>query len=148
MHTSLIFMQPKLNRKAKPGSYLLKDLVQGIKAPAKVKVHLTKMSGFMFVNNSGILHISWKYWRTADPIDIYLDLIHELVHVKQAHKGIDLFNPKYSYVNRPTEIEAYKAAIAEARRLKLPEEKIFNHIDVPWIKKEEKERLKKNLNFK
>src|SRR3989442_8063858 len=49
--------------------------------------------------------------------DIYLDVVHELVHVRQFREGKQLFPEGFNYPDAPTEIEAYKVCIAEGRRL-------------------------------
>jgi len=76
--------------------------------------------GYMGVNNfNGHIMISAKYLRRGDRTDIYLDLIHELVHVRQFMEGKELFDVHYSYTERPTEVEAYRYAVKEARRIGL-----------------------------
>ena len=69
--------------------------------------------------------ISKGYLNNGDKTDIYLDLIHELCHVKQFMEGKELFDPRYDYVDRPTEIEAYRYAVKEARRIGLSDERIM-----------------------
>lgn len=108
---------------------------------ATVRVAFTNGPGFMHVDTDGTLHISAKYWQTGKLATLYLDLVHELVHVKQQRDGRDLYDERYAYVDRPTEIEAYKTAAKESRRLKLPKSVILNHMDVPWVTAEEKKRL-------
>ena len=72
-------------------------------------VELSWVMGYMYVDGSdGHLVISKGYLNTGDKTDIYLDLIHELCHVKQFMEGKELFDPRYDYVDRPTEIEAYR----------------------------------------
>jgi len=75
-----------------------------------------------------------------------LDIVHELVHVKQHRKGLDLYDRSVSYVDRPTEIEAYAITVREARRIGLTDVAIFEYLSVDWISSEEHCRLAKRLN--
>jgi hypothetical protein len=74
--------------------------------------------GYMGVSDSnGHMLVNKRYLTNGSREDIYLDIIHELCHVKQHLEGRDLFDPRYDYVDRPTEIEAYRYAVQEAKRI-------------------------------
>jgi hypothetical protein len=74
-----------------------------------LKVEFTWIGGYMWINGSnGHLVVNSRYLKNGDRIDIYLDLIHELAHIKQFMDGKELFDRNYKYVERPTEIEAYR----------------------------------------
>ncbi|MFQ5761680.1 MAG: hypothetical protein ACE5PO_01475, partial [Candidatus Bathyarchaeia archaeon] len=63
-------------------------------------------SGYMWVEDSdGRLAVVDGYLRSADERSIYLDLVHEFVHLRQLKEGRDLYDPRFSYVDRPTELE-------------------------------------------
>jgi hypothetical protein len=110
-------------------------------------VEISWVMGYMYVDSSdGHLVISKGYLNNGDKIDIYLDLIHELFHVKQFMEGKELFDPHYDYVDRPTEIEAYRYCIQEARRLGLPEERIRCYLWTEWMSEEDFKRLAKSVN--
>ena len=79
--------------------------------------------------------------KNSDKKILYLDIVHELVHVKQQRQGLDLYDKSYSYVDRPTEIEAYTIAVEEARRLGMNDNEIFDYLHVEWISREEHKRL-------
>jgi hypothetical protein len=118
---------------------------------ADVLSHLTVefswVMGYMYVDGSdGHLVISKGYLNTGNKTDIYLDLIHELCHVKQFMDGRELFDPRYDYVERPTEIEAYRHCIQEARRLGLSEERIYNYLKTEWMSEYDLKRLAKSVN--
>ena len=101
----------------------------------------------MYVDGSdGHLVISKNYLNNGNKTDIYLDLIHELCHVKQFKDGRELFDPRYEYVDRPTEIEAYRYAVKEARRLGLSEERICRYLRTEWMSDEDFLRLAKSVN--
>jgi len=105
--------------------------------------------GYMGVNNfNGHIMISAKYLRRGDRTDIYLDLIHELVHVRQFMEGKELFDVHYSYTERPTEVEAYRYAVKEARRIGLSDERICSYLKTEWMNDEDLKRLAKALNVK
>ena len=60
--------------------------------------------------------------------------------------GRELFDPKYTYVERPTEIEAYAYTVKEARRLGLSDEKICLYLKSEWMTKEDLEKLAASLH--
>ena len=96
----------------------------------------------MFVDGSdGHLVINRHYLNTGDRIDVYLDLIHELCHVKQFLDGRELFDPQFDYVERPTEIEAYRYTVQEAKRLGLSDERICWYLKTEWMSQEDLMRL-------
>lgn len=112
-----------------------------------LRVEFSWVMGYMYVDGSdGHLVISKGYLSSGDKIDIYLDLIHELCHVKQFMDGHELFDPRYDYVNRPTEIEAYQYCVAEARRLGLSEERIRSYLWTEWMTEQDFRRLAKHVN--
>jgi len=114
-----------------------------------LKVEFFGRRGYMGVSNDdGHLLISADYLNHGDLIDIYLDIIHELVHVKQFMDGKELFDDHYSYVDRPTEIEAYAVVVEEARRLGLSDERILQYLKTEWISDEELQKLARTLNVK
>jgi hypothetical protein len=94
----------------------------------------------------GHLMISSNYLNNGDKVDIYLDLIHELVHVRQYMAGQELFDSHYTYSTRPTEIEAYRAAVREARRLGLSEPRICAYLKTEWMSDEDLKMLARALN--
>ncbi len=107
-----------------------------------LKVDFVPMVGFMGVNGSnGHLMVNPRYLNTGDKVDVYLDVVHELVHVRQHLEGRGLFDDSYSYVDRPTEVEAYRVAVTEARRLGLSEQRICEYLKTPWMSEEDWQRL-------
>jgi hypothetical protein len=96
----------------------------------------------------GHLIVGAHYLKDGDSTEIYLDVIHELVHLKQFTDGKELFESRYNYVDRPTEIEAYEVAVKEARRLGLSEKQIYTYLRTEWMTDEEFKRLASTLNVK
>jgi hypothetical protein len=96
----------------------------------------------------GHLIVNAYYLNKGDVVDIYLDIIHELVHVRQFMEGKELFDSYYKYIERPTEVEAYRCAVEEARRLRLSEQRICKYLKTEWMSDEDFKRLTEILNVK
>jgi len=110
----------------------------------RLKVEFVSRRGYMGVDEQdGHLIVSAYYLKSGSERDIYLDIVHELVHVKQCMQGQKLFDHRYDYVDRPTEIEAYRHAVKEARRLGMTEKQIYNYLRTEWMSEKELARLAK-----
>lgn len=102
--------------------------------------------GYMGVSDEdGHLIVSAYYLRNGDPTSKYLDVVHELVHVRQYREGKALFDETYEYHERPTELEAYIHAVKEARRLGMSDQQIFEYLKVDWMEEEEVRKLARNI---
>lgn len=109
-----------------------------------LKVDFTWLGGYMYVDaETGHLVISKRYLSTGNKVDIYLDIIHELCHIKQWLEGKELFDNRYNYVDRPTEVEAYRYTVQEARRLGLSDKRICEYLKTEWMSDSDLERLAK-----
>lgn len=105
--------------------------------------------GYMGVDdNDGHLLINKRYLSTGSKKDIYLDIIHELCHIKQHMKGRELFDPIYDYVDRPTEIEAYRYSIQEAKRIGLSSSEIRVYLKTEMMSDKALNRLIDNMGIK
>lgn len=103
--------------------------------------------GFMGVSDEdGHLLISSFCLKDGNLRDLYLDVIHELVHVRQFEEGKELFDESVEYVDRPTEVEAYKQAVAEARRLGMTDDEMVEYLKVTWLDEDDIRRLAKNVD--
>jgi hypothetical protein len=112
-------------------------------------VEVFPKDGFMGVSDEdGHIFASQQYINNGEMWSVYLDIIHELVHVRQFFEGKSLFDPAFVYVDRPTEIEAYRVAVEEARRIGMDEDEIFEYLEVPWITREEHLRLAESSGVK
>jgi hypothetical protein len=112
-----------------------------------LKIGFTWVGGYMWVDGfDGHLMVNANYLNRGDKVDIYLDLVHELVHVRQFREGKELFDSNYDYVERPTEIEAYRYAVEEARRLGLSDKRIREYLKTEWMSQDDLKRLAKALN--
>jgi hypothetical protein len=114
-----------------------------------LRVEFTSGRGYMGVNDEdGHLRCSANYLNSGDPTDLYLDIIHELTHVRQFMEGKQLFDNHYRYVDRPTELEAFHNAVDEARRLGLTEKDITEYLRTERMTDEELNALTKALGVK
>jgi hypothetical protein len=114
-----------------------------------LRVEFTVIGGYMWVSDvDGHLVVSSRYLSSGDRVDIYLDVIHELVHVKQYMEGKELFDMHYGYTDRPTEIEAYRYAVEEARNMGLSDQRICQYLKTEWMSDDELKRLARTLNVK
>ncbi len=110
------------------------------------RVRLDDSAEYMYVDDTnGTIVVSPRYLQSACEKLLYLDIVHELVHVKQYKEGRDLFDSKFSYVDRPTELEAYKITLEEARSIGMTEKEIEDYLYVEWISKKEHKKLAKML---
>jgi Zn-dependent peptidase ImmA (M78 family) len=89
--------------------------------------------------------IGESHLRESPALIVFLDIFHELCHVRQRRAGRELFDRKESYVRRPTEIEAYQFAVAEARLLGVTNEVLREYLKVEWVTEPEIEELYRTL---
>jgi len=121
-------------------SSLLKRILE------KTWVTLTDEDSYMYVNDTdGSVVVGLDYLKTGDEGHLYLDIIHELVHVKQFLQGKELFDGSFSYVDRPTEIEAYRCCIEEGRNIGMSEDELAEYLYVEWVSRKDHARLLKTL---
>ncbi len=98
--------------------------------------------GYMGTSDKdGHLLISTRHLAKGDRRTLYLDVVHELCHVRQFQRGKRLFYPKLSYVDAPSEIEAYGFTVREGRRIGMNDRELFEYLRVEWISETELRRL-------
>ena len=115
-------------------------------APRKTPPEVRR-SGFKMVETTDDeIVVSRDYLARGPLIYLYLDLIHEFLHILQRKQGRELWpGLKVAYVDRHTEVEAYAFSIAEARRLGVPDSVLRRYLKVIWITKADYFRLLRNL---
>jgi hypothetical protein len=114
----------------------------------QLRIEFRSGRGYMGVSSEdGHLRINAHYLNTGRFIDIYLDIIHELVHVKQFLDGRELRDPHYAYVDRPTEIEAFQYTVQEAKRLGLTDKQILEYLWTEHMSDEQLQRLAHAVNI-
>jgi hypothetical protein len=99
-------------------------------------------------DEDGHLLVSTHYLRTGNPRDIYLDVVHELVHVRQFKEGKPLFPDGFEYPDAPTEIEAYRHCLAEGRRLGMTDSELYKYLHVEWMTEKDVRKLARNVGVK
>jgi hypothetical protein len=154
----------EINRSARTGSFPFGEIFAGFeridavrsifrddtrRVLADLKVDLKARPGYLHVDDeTGHIVVSHEYLRAGDERYLYLDAIHELVHIRQFMEGKELFDVHYSYLDRPTEIEAYTAAAKEARRIGMQTDEIIEYLRVEWVTEGEFQRLLVGLGLK
>lgn len=114
-----------------------------------LKVEFRSGRGYMGVSDEdGHISIRVNYLRSGDETDIYLDIIHELVHVKQFLDGKKLREDNFAYVDRPTEVETYRHAVNEAKRLGMSDRRILGYLRTDRMNDEDLSRLAKAVNIR
>lgn len=149
----------KINRNTIPGVYKLDEIFDGLKKVtiltkvfktkkelddvfSKTSVIVEESDHYMYVkNDDASIVIGLGHLKNSDSKILYLDIIHELVHVMQQRNGLDLYDKSYAYVDRPTEIEAYEITVTEAKNLGMNKKEILDYLLVEWITPEEHKRL-------
>lgn len=104
--------------------------------------------GYMGVSDlDGHLLVSTHHLKNSDLRTLYLDVVHELHHVKQFMDGKKLFIDRFEYVDQPTEVEAYKATVKEAKRIHMSNKEIIEYLAVEWNTPEQQKRLVKKMGL-
>lgn len=113
------------------------------------QVEVVAEDTYMYIDaEAGNVCAGLTYLRNGEERILYLDILHELTHIRQWHEGQELWDRRFSYVDRPTEIEAYEVAVQEARRLGMGEGEIADYLRVEWTSHEDHERLCQRLGVK
>ncbi|MBP7148631.1 MAG: hypothetical protein KBD01_13920 [Acidobacteria bacterium] len=111
------------------------------------EVMIDREDGFAWVDTDAVrIVLTEAYYGSGDPLDLYLDLLHELTHIRQVFEGHDLWDPRFAYVDRITEIEGYAVAVEEGRRLGLTDEQVIEHLSNPWMTHADVVRLLDNVH--
>ena len=136
----------RVRREVDIGEYKLTDVFGGLESSSSLlKVfgsvsQMTKIlrhlklrvepndSGLWFDRDTGAVCIGLKHLGGAKADFLYLDVIHVLVHVCQFLEGRDLYDQAFEYVERPTELEAYRYTVAEARSVGLDDREILRYL--------------------
>jgi hypothetical protein len=94
----------------------------------EARVNIVLHEGYCYVDvKIPAIILAEDYYHRANPLDLYLDMTHELTHL------------------RPTEIEGYAIAVEEGLRLGMTEDEIMHHLSNPWLSNAEVTRLRKNI---
>ena len=105
-------------------------------------------SGLWLDRDTGTICIGSKHLTTAKSDFLYLDVIHVLVHVRQFLEGKELYDQAFEYVDRPTELEAYRTTVAEARRVGMAENEILKYLRMDAVDDSELGKLMEKIGVK
>ncbi len=104
--------------------------------------------GYMGTSDvDGHLLVSSHHLKGSDFRTVYLDVVHELCHVRQFRRGQPLFYPKLNYVDAPSEIEAYKFTVLEGRRIGMSDRELIDYLKVEWIDAKDHRRLARRMGL-
>ena len=116
---------------------------------ATTHVEVVDEDTYMWTDDEdGHVNVGREYLSKGEEVYLYLDILHELMHVRQFKDGRELFDTKYEYVERPTEVEAYRFVVDEARILGLSDEKIYDYLRVEWVTQSQHDDLARRLGVK
>jgi hypothetical protein len=105
--------------------------------------------GYMGTSDvDGHLLISTHHLRTAEFRVVYLDIVHELAHVRQFRRGKPLFYPKLSYVDAPSEVEAYTITVKEGRRIGMTDSELVDYLQMDWLDESDHRRLARRMGLR
>jgi hypothetical protein len=105
-------------------------------------------SGLWLDRDTGTICIGSKHLTSAKNDFLYLDVIHVLVHVKQFLEGRELYDQAFEYVDRPTELEAYRTTVTEARRVGMDEDEILRYLRMDAADDSELGKLMEKIGVK
>lgn len=107
-----------------------------------------RAAGFRMVETADdAIVVSASYLRNGPSLDLYLDVIHEFLHILQRQNGRELWPHRLPYADRPTEVEAYSFSVVEARRLGVPDDYLRKYLEIPWIGRREFAHLLQNVGL-
>ncbi len=104
--------------------------------------------GLWLDRDTGTICIGRRYLAIARVGFLYLDVVHVLVHVKQFLEGKELYDQTFEYVDRPTEVEAYRYTIEEARRMGMGEDQILKYLRLDSVDDSELGKLMQKVGVK
>ncbi|HTW56444.1 MAG TPA: hypothetical protein VMG36_08415 [Thermoplasmata archaeon] len=113
-------------------------------APHEVPSFAKDVGWSPFTSRTDCIVVGRRHLARSAAITVYLDILHELYHIFQRRAGRELWDIERGYADSPTEIEAYRFAIAEARRLGASEAYLREYLRVEWINAREYARLVRN----
>jgi len=115
-------------------------------APPKTPPEIRAAGFRMLETTKDVIVVSRSHFVNSPRMDVYLDIVHEFLHILQRKQGREIWpDRRIPYADRPTEIEAYAFAIAEARRLGVPDSYLREYLRVTWMRKPEYLRLLRNV---
>jgi hypothetical protein len=156
----------RVKRAVEIGEYKLTDVFTGLESSSSLrkvfgtKVQMSKVlrhlkllveptdSGLWLDRDTGTICIGRRHLTSAKNDFLYLDAVHVLVHVHQFLEGKELYDQAFEYVDRPTELEAYRTTVAEARKVGMDEEAILRYLRMDAADDSELGKLMEKIGVK
>lgn len=156
----------RVRRNAGVGEYKLSEVFAGLESSSALlkvfgsKTQMVKImghlklrversdSGLWLDRDTGTICIGSKHLGAAKLDFLYLDVIHVLVHVRQFLEGKELYDQAFEYVERPTELEAYRTTVAEARRVGMDEDEILRYLRMDAVDDSELGKLMEKIGVR
>jgi hypothetical protein len=117
-------------------------------APHEVPPWATKYGWNPFSTATDCIVVGWNHLSRSPSITLYLDILHEFFHILQRDTGRELWDITKGYVDSPTELEAYRFSVVEARRLGVSDPFLRNYLKVEWVNAKDHRKLLSNLGVK
>jgi len=117
-------------------------------APHEIPPLLKRVGFLPYTSPREVIVVGRAHLHRSAALILYLDILHELVHVLQRRAGHDLWVEGYRYGDRPTEIEAYRFSVALARREGASDAFLREYLRVNWISDREHALLLRNVGVK
>lgn len=114
-------------------------------APRVTPEQIRRFGYEMLTSSDDVIVVGHKHLAQSPGLILYLDIIHEFLHLIQRADGRELWDPKVDYVDRSTEIEAYRHSVEEARRLGVTDEFLRDYLQVEWVSPPSFDRLLRHL---
>jgi len=115
---------------------------------ATVSLNVVEAPHYMYINrDDGSINTGMGHLKNSDTEVLYLDILHELYHIKQLQEGADLYPKNIPYVDIPTEIEAYRYNVKVGRHIGMTDAEILDYLYVEFIPDRDLMRLAKRLGL-
>ncbi|MCI4352644.1 MAG: hypothetical protein L3K14_04570 [Thermoplasmata archaeon] len=116
-------------------------------APREVPPFAESVGWQPFTSATDCIVVGQTHLAKSPSITLYLDILHEFTHILQRADGRELWDISHGYVDSPTELEAYRFSLTEARRLGVPDSFLRSYLKVEWVSPKDHQKLLKNLGF-
>lgn len=117
-------------------------------APRKAPPFAESVGWHPFTSATDCIVVGRTHLAESPSITLYLDILHEFTHILQRADGRELWDISHGYVDSPTELEAYRFSLEEARRLKVPDSFLRSYLKVEWVSPKDHQKLLKNLGLR
>jgi hypothetical protein len=122
------------------------DTVARARLVETARVRVSAVPGYAYIEvDTPCVNLAWSYYKLGRGLDLYLDLLHELTHLRQLAGGADLWDKRFPYVDRWTEVEGYAVAVEEGLRLGMTVEDVRDHLSNPWMTRADVAKLETNI---